>query len=133
MATITVTKLVDGPRNAVFHVAVAGDAMGDVDDEVLVDLATSFDPALPPVPSLTIERLMYDLTGFDARLEFDYLVGDTPVWTMSERQSTVVDFTAFGGLKDRSDVMDGTGKLMMTTNGLGVDDHGTVIIMLRKT
>lgn len=132
MAQVTVTKILDGARNAVFHVSVLGDGLGDVTDEVLIDPTTSFDPAFDSIPSMTIEKLWYDLSGFNARLEFDYLASDTPVWSMSGGQAVQLDFGFFKGLRDRSNELDGSGKLTMTTSGLGAGDFGTLIVHVRK-
>lgn len=133
MAQIKVTKMHDGPRNAVFHVALAGDGTGDLVDEVLIDPATDFDPPLPPVPALRIDALKYDLTGFDAKLEYDYLASDTPIWTMTGDAPVEFDFREIGGLTDRSLELDGSGKLLLTTAGLGSGAQGTVIIIAKKS
>lgn len=132
MAQVTITKLNDGPRNAVFHVSIFSDGSGEETDSVLIDPATSFDPALNAEPTITIDRLWYDLTGFNAYMEFDYLASDTPVWSMSGGQANSIDFCYFGGLKDRSNPLDGSGKLMLNTSGLGAGDFGTIIIKVRK-
>lgn len=132
MAQVAITKLIDGPRNAVFHVALSGDGSGDLTDETLIDPAVSFTPALPSSPCMTVDKLWYDLSGFSGKLEFDYLTSDVPVWTMAADQSGDRDFCSFGGLKDRSPVLDGSGKLMLTTKGLGADDFGTIIVWVRK-
>lgn len=134
MAQVTITKILDGTRSAVFHVYLVSDGIsGDLTDEVLIDPTTDFDPELTSVPTLTIEQIWYDLTGFDARLEFDYLASDTGVWAMSGGQASHVDFCHFGGLKDRSNELDGTGKLKLTTRGFAsTDDAGTIVIKVRK-
>jgi hypothetical protein len=131
---VSITKLLDGPRSAVFHVFIQSDgASGDLTDQVLIDPATSFDPAQAPVPGITIEELWYDLSGFAAVLEFDYLLQDTPVWVLSEGHGDHMDFMCFGGLKDRSPALDGTGKLTITTNGLNTaGDRGSLVIKVRK-
>ena len=131
MAQIAITKLNDGPRNAVFHIVFSGDGSGDLTDEVVIDPATSFDPALPAVPSLTIARLKYDLSGFDAWLEFDYLVSDELIWSMTGDQYVDADLTEFGGLKDRAP-NGGLGKLKLSTAGLGNNEHGMLIVWVRK-
>lgn len=131
MPQIDVTTLNDGPRNAVIHVAIAGDSLGDFANEVIIDPKTSFDPALPGVPGLTIQAIHYDLTGFDAVLEWEYLTSDVMVWSMTGDQCACADFTGFGGLKDRSP-SDGTGKLKLTTKGLGDGETGTFIVWVRK-
>lgn len=132
--TISITKILDGARSAVFHVFIKSDgASGELVDQVLIDPAADLVPVLGAKPSLTIEQLWYDLSGFDARLEFDYLVDDTAAWTLSGGNGVHMDFCHFGGLKDRSNVLDGTGKLMLTTNGLAAaGDNGTIIIKVRK-
>lgn len=131
---ISITKIIEGERHAVFHISIASDgASGDLTDLVLIDPSVDLSPALNPKPSLTIEHLWYDLSGFDAQLEFDYLLSDTPVWTLSAGNGVHLDFTPFGGLKDRSNVLDGSGKLMISTNGLtAAGDCGTIIIKVRK-
>lgn len=131
MPQITVTKILDGPRNAAFHVAIAGAGTGEETDAVIIDPATSFDPALPASPTLTLTELLYDLVGFNAKLEFDYLVSDTPLWSMSGG-SFAHACIEFGGLKDRSNALDGTGKIKISTYGLGAGDHGVIVIKLRK-
>jgi hypothetical protein len=133
MAQITITKLNDGPRNAIIHVALRGDGTGDLVGETLLDPATSFDVPLPPVPALRIMRIMYDLTGFDARLDFDYLASDTPIWTMTGDTGSEFDFSSFGGLTDRSLELDGTGKLLLTTNGLDIGGLGSMIVVAKKS
>lgn len=132
MAQIHITKLHDGPRNAIIHVALQGDGTGDLTDEVLIDPA-ELNPPLPPVPALRIDRLQYDLTAFDAKLEFDYLATDTPIWTMTGDGSGEFDFSSFGGLTDRSLELDGTGKLLLTTSGLTIGGFGTMIIGVKKS
>jgi hypothetical protein len=131
--TVTVTKLLDGQRNAAFHVFIKSDGLSaDLTDYVLIDPALSFNPALGQVPSMTVEEIYYDLAGFDAFLDFDYLVSDTPLWAMSGGQYAEVEFKCVGGLKDRSNVLDGTGKLQITTSGLTTGKFGSMIIKVRK-
>ena len=133
MSQATVTRLHDGPRNAVYHVSIVGDGLGDLTDEVIID-PTTFVPPGQAAPSLSMGRLWHDLNGFDAYLEFDYLGTDTPVWSMSQGPGPGegVDLSAIGGLKDRSGALDGSGKLVLTTRGLGADDRGTIVILATK-
>ena len=132
MAQIVKTVIHDGPRNAVLHVSFVGDGGGDLTDEVLLDPA-AFDPPLPSRPALRICQLWYDFTGFDAYLEYDYLFSDTPIWTLSGGQGTEICFEKFGGLTDRSNPLDGSGKLMVTTSGLEVGDFGTLVLGVEKS
>lgn len=132
MAQAVITKIIDGERNAVFHVFFEGDGLGELVDFVLIDPATSFGVDLPSEPTLTVEKLMYDLSGFNAKLEFDYLATDTPVWSLSGGSGTELDFCKYTGIKDRSEALDGSGKLTITTSGLGLGDFGSLIVQVRK-
>ena len=132
MVQIILNVIHDGPRNAVLHVSFVGDGSGDLTDEVLLDPA-AFDPPLPSKPAMRICELWYDFTGFDAYLEYDYLASDTPIWTMSGGQGTEMCFKEFGGLTDRSNELDGSGKLMVTTTGLGAGDRGTLVLSVKKS
>jgi hypothetical protein len=132
MAQAVITKLLDGPRNAILHVFFEGDGSGELTDFVIADPATSFDPALPAEPTLTVEKLQYDLVGFNAKLEFDYLTSDTPVWALAGGRESKVDFCKAGGIRDRSNSMDGLGKLKITTSGLEDGDFGSLLVYLRK-
>lgn len=131
MPQVAVTKIIDGPRNAVFHVFIEGNGSGELTDHVLVD-PTSFSPALLAEPGLTLEEITYDLDGFSAKIEFDYLTTDNPVWSMSKGPGGHACFEDFGGLKDRS-WSDGNGKLKITTTGLDNGDRGSIILVLRKS
>jgi hypothetical protein len=130
MSTALITRILDGPRNVVLHVFVQGDALGDLSEELILDPA-DLDPALPERPGLTLNRIQYDLVGFDAVLAFEELLSNRPVWSMTGDQYADVDFSAYGGIKDRS-TPDGSGRLMLTTSGLDDGESGTLILMLRK-
>jgi len=132
MAQLAVTKIIDGPRNAVVHVSISGDGSGDLADEIIIDPA-AFQIPLPPVPALKITEVWYDLSGFNAFLEFDYLTSDTPIWTMSGGQGNYVNFDYFGGLSDRSNELDGTGQIKLTTTGLTAGAFGTLILSIKKS
>lgn len=131
--TVTITKLMDGVKNAAFHIFIKSDgASADLTDEVIIDPATSFNPGLGNSPVMTIDEIYYDLAGFDAYLEFDYLLSDTAVWVMSGGQYAEVEFDCVGGIKDRSNALDGTGKLQITTSGLAAGKFGSIIVKVRK-
>ena len=132
MSSVTITKILEGQRNVVFHVAIVGDGLGDLADAVLIDPATSFDPAMRAGPTIKLDCIQYDLTGFSAWLEYDQLLSDLPVWTMSDGNPACFDFTQFGGLFDRSVASDGSGKLLLSTSGLAAGDRGTIILRVRK-
>ena len=128
--TVTVTKLLDGPRQFIYHVYLASDgAAGDLADEVLVDPTNE---GLPGSPTLTLEDVTWGFTGFDGSLKFELLVDDTLIWVLPAGSGNYVDFKKYGGLKDRSNTNDGTGKLLIDTSGFSaVGDTGSMIIKLR--
>jgi len=132
--TANITKIVDGDRIAVFHVFIRGDgASGDFNKQVLIDPATDLNPSPGGKPSLTIMELWTSLSGFSAILEFDYLTEETGAWSIPADHSEQMCFDGFGGIKDRSNVLDGTGKLLLTTSGLlATSDCGTIVIKVRK-
>lgn len=132
MAQLSVTTILDGPKWSVVQVNIRGNGEeGDLDSEVIVDPATFASP-LANKPTLTISRLWYDLSGFDGVLSFEYLADDTMAWSMTGDQPTDMCFDDFGGIKDRSNTLDGTGRLMLTTRGLGIGETGTIILKLKK-
>lgn len=129
MSSVIVTPLINGERNVVLHVYIKGDGLGDVEDYELADPAdygmTGEDRFF------TIDKIQSGLSGFSATLKFEYLASDTLIWAIPEFHSDY-DFTCHGGLKDRSSVLDGTGKILISTSGLANGDHGSFVIKLRK-
>ncbi len=128
--TITVTKIVDGPRNLALHVYLKSDgASGDLVDEVIIDPIAL---GLTKDARLTIQSIESALSGFTGLLEFDTgLVDDKMVWVLSEHIGSS-SFGLIGGLRDRSGV-DGTGRLQLTTTGFtDVGDQGSIVITLTK-
>lgn len=131
--TANITKILDGDRSATFHVFIQGDgASPDLSKLTLIDPSIDLCPKLGKRPCLTVTELWYDLAGFDAKLEFDYLNDETGVWALTQGNGTHQCFDSFGGLKDRSPV-DGTGKVMLSTFGLlSASACGSIIIKVRK-
>ncbi len=132
MAQITITKLLDGMKNAVVHVFLQGDGSGDLNGEVIIDPAVDFDPPLPAKPEVRLNQLWYDFTDFSGYLFFNDLITGTPIWSMSAGQLNHGDFSVFGGLTDRSDPLSGNGQLKLTTKGLEAGDVGTLILYCKK-
>jgi hypothetical protein len=128
---VVVTTLLDGPRNTTVHVSIRSDGVaGDLDSFEIVD-PNDFQYPAGWDGMFTIEKIVSGMSGFSASLEFDYLVNETFIWAVPE-YDTDFDFTPFGGLKDRSNTLDGTGKVLLSTRGLGVGDVGSFVLQLRK-
>lgn len=130
--TVEITKLLDGPRYGVYHIFLKSDGSGDLENTVLINPTEDFTPPYESLPSMAIETIQYDLSGFSARLEFEYLINNTPIWSMSEGPGSEVDFTNYGGVRDRSGILDGTGNLLLTTSGFSIGDFGTIVIKVKK-
>ncbi len=106
---------------------------GDLVNFTLIDPAFDFDPELKAKPVMTIEEIWYEFAGFTARLQFNYLTKSTPIWTCSSQASSHNNFCGFGGLKDRSNPLDGNGKLTISTNSFtSIGCQGTIVIKVRK-
>lgn len=129
---VVITKLLDGPKHATFHVYLESDgASGEITDLVIAD-PTQLVPAQSAQPHLTVEKILPSLSGFSVRVEFDSLA-DTPIWVLTEHNSDVVSFDCFGGLKDRSNPLDGSGKLLISTVGFTTaGDMGSMFFHVRK-
>lgn len=131
--TVRITKLLEGPKTAVFHVFLQSDgSSGELTDSVLIDPTTSFSPALPATNAMTIEEIWYQLDGFAALLEFDATTDVGVVTLSSAPGDSHFDFRSFGGIKDFAGSA-ATGKLQVTTNGFtAATDNGFIIIQVRK-
>lgn len=130
--TVLITKLLDGPKHAIVHVFLQSDgASGELVDEVLID-PTQLTPTGAARPSFTIEEVWHSFSGFAGKVEFDSVV-DTSVWVFTENETVQTCFTEFGGLKDRSNPLDGSGKLLLSTVGFtAAGDMGSMVIKVRK-
>lgn len=130
--TVTVTKILEGKKEAYFHVYLLSDgAAGELSDQVLIDPAVDFSPALTAGTRITLMEMWGHLVGFDARLEFD-ATADTTAWVLNSQCFDHIDFSPFGGISDRSGA-GATGKLQITTSGFtAATDQGTLIIRVRK-
>lgn len=127
--TVLVTTLLNGPRHVVLHVYIKGDGLGEADAITIADpedFGMSGDKRF-----FTIETIQSSLSGFYVQLKFEYLVDGTFIWVIPEFDADK-DFTRYGGLKDRSNVLDGTGKVLLSTVGLDEGDEGSFVIKLRK-
>ena len=129
--TLEVNVLEDGPSRAILHVYISGDGTGELVNEVLVDPATTFFKPLANKPSITIEKIIYDITNFDAELEFEHLLTPFKAWTLSGHGHTT-EFDKLGGIHDLSDSLDGTGRLLINTTGLDAGEKGTFMFLIRK-
>ena len=126
---VAVTRVLEG-RHSTFHVYMRSDGVaGELVDQVIIDPVA--DLGLTSAERMAIEKIQYSLFGFQARIEFDTgLVEDKMLWVL--HGTDTVDFQSESGLKDRSSALDGTGKLLISTNGFtSTDDEGSFYIKVR--
>lgn len=132
MHTVNVTTLLDGPRHTILHVVIKSDGMSDdLSNEVIADPADFEDWPADNDRFFTLETIQAGLNGFSASLSFEYLVEGNLVQAIPEFHSEF-DYITIGGLKDRSPELDGTGKILLSTQGLDGEDVGSFVIKLRK-
>lgn len=126
---IDVITLLDGPKHIILHVYLKSDgATGDI---------SAYELLIPDSETLnsqfTIEDITWGFTGFSANLQFEFLVDHTLIWTLPESAGNYVDFKPYGGLRDTSDLDDGTGKILLYTSGFAdAADEGSFILKVRK-
>lgn len=126
---VTITKMIDGPRHAIFHIYLESEGTeGELKNYVVVDPEVDFGIKSLPI---SITQVWSSLIWFDASLSFDALE-PYPGWTLARDTGNHVDFRHFGGIKDRTDA-ERTGKIYLTTNGFeDVGSRGTIILEVKK-
>lgn len=121
---------VPGLRNLVFSVFLQSDGVsGELTKYTIMDPVLL---GLKRTDRFSLYRMDYNFAGFDAIVEFDSGgVVPTYKWTLVEGTNTEVDFHKTGGVRDDSGV-DGTGKLMLSTQGFtSSQDSGSILFKLR--
>jgi len=126
---VVITPLLSGNRNVILHVYIQGDGSGDLENYVIAnpaDYGMSGDNRF-----FTVDGIQAGFTGFSASLKFEYLLSGTLNWAIPEFDSSQ-DFSDYGGIKDKSSPLDGTGKVLLSTAGLSNGDEGSFVLRLRK-
>jgi len=120
--TLTSQTLVNGDRNLVVKLNIAGDA--DLSASIAVD-ASAF-----ATSDIKIMRVDSVLNGFSAKLLWDAST-DVDIISLSADHDDHLDFTAMGGLINNA----GTGKtgdILITTSGIATGDAGVIMLYLKK-
>lgn len=128
MSRLTRTKLTDAVQSAFIRIDIEGDDNGDLADAVIIDPSADLSP---PAPAMKIDKIQYSLIEFNCRLEFEYTTGDVLAWPIGKGSGSS-DFGWFGGMADRATQMGGSGKLKISTYGLGEGKVGSLIIAVTK-
>jgi hypothetical protein len=128
--TITKTTLLDGPRNLVQLINIAGEAAGtDETNTVLVDRSTFSAVEGQRFSVVKIEGL---LTGFSAALSFD-ATADLVFVRLPDGDWFSHDWSEFGGISSDLAGAGAIGDILLSTTGLTVAaDVATFIMHMRK-
>jgi hypothetical protein len=125
---INVTRI-QGGRRPVYSVYIESDGVGEEVENY--ELVLPENEAMGDKKQFAISRVAWSLDGFSVKLHFEELVDDSFVWVLAENAGGELDFGPYGDLKDPSNPLDGTGKLLMSTVGLAGLDSGSFLIALR--
>lgn len=128
--TITKTTLLDGPKNLVQLINIAGEAAGSEEtNTVLVDRSAFSSVDGQRFSVVKIEGL---LTGFSAALSFE-ATADLVFVRLPDGDWFCHDWDEFGGISSDKAGAGANGDILLTTSGLtAAADVGTFIIHLRK-
>lgn len=125
---ITVTTLLDGPRNTVVLVNIDGDASGNETNTVLIDRSDYGGDDLETV----VTRIEGKLSGFSAVLSFDATT-DLPFAHLPD-DDFCYDWRDAGGISSNKAGAGANGDILLTTAGLdaGATDAATFTIYMTK-
>lgn len=124
---ITKTTVLDGARNVVVLLNIAGDGSGE-ENNTNIFQRSSFSPN---GTEIVVERVSGNLNGFTAFLSFDA----TTDLVFASCPATWFDFqfNQFGGLSSNKAGTGSAGDILLSTSGLGAGEKGTVLIEMRKS
>lgn len=128
--TITKTTLLDGPRNLVQLINIAGEAAGtDETNTVLVD-RSAFVPT--DGTELVVERIEGLLTGFSAALSFE-ATADLVFARLPDGDWFSHCWEEWGGVSSNKAGAGANGDILLSTTGLtAAADVATFILHMRK-
>ena len=122
---------VDGPRRAIVHLYLESDGVsGEMKDQLVINTRTDIVPVGQVTP-VTIDQIWWSLSYFDARISIGD-VPNAPFWVLPVGGGGHADFRGFGGIK-LPQSLDGTGMVLLSTNGFAPKDSwGSIILALKK-
>ena len=127
--TVTSQILLDGSQRLVIKWYLSSDGVaGEVTDQVVVDVSA----LTPAATKVSLERVIWSLTGFDAILEWD-ATADVEILRLGAAASTSdLCMKEFGGIWNNAGAGI-TGDMLLTTSGFtAVGDAGTIILICTK-
>jgi hypothetical protein len=128
-ATATTTVLIDGPRNLVVLVNIAG-TTGDATNALLIDRSTY---APTDGLELAVERIEGACAGFLATLSFD-ATADLIFAQLPSNNWVEHDWRDVGGVSSNKSGAGSNGDILLTTSGYtGAPMAGTFTLFMRKS
>jgi len=122
--TVTIKKIIDGERKYVVEVDILGDGTGEETATVAVDFSDLAQPARCPSDNISVQKVIWVLTGFSATLLWDQTT-DVRFFECNEDNGGF-DFMVAGGALVSPKGTGYTGDIVFTTVGLGAGDHGYI-------
>ena len=122
--TVTIKKIIDGERKYVVEVDILGDGTGEETATVAVDFSDLAQPARCPSDNISVQKVIWVLTGFSATLLWDQTT-DVRFFECNEDNGGF-DFMGAGGALVSPKGTGYTGDIVFTTVGLGAGDHGYI-------
>lgn len=126
--TIVKTTLVDGAKNLVVLVNIAGDGSGEENGTLLIDRSAYANTA---GLKLVMRKIEGDLSGFTARLLFDATT-DLEIAQLPDAHQFCYDWKKIGGLASPKAGAGYNGDVLISTLGLGAGDRGTFTLEMWK-
>lgn len=127
--TVTSQTILDGSRRLVIKWYLSSDGVaGELTDQIVVDVSA----LTPAATSVSLERVIWSINGFDAILEWD-ATADVEILRLGANASTSdLCMKDFGGIWNNAGV-GVTGDIVLTTSGFtAVGDAGTIILICTK-
>jgi len=130
--TVVITELNAGAKNLVLHIYLKSDGTGDeLTDYTIADPK---DYGMPEGKFLRLDSAHWVFPDFNGNLKFEYLASDTLVWVLGAGAYGDSNFYKFAGLADRSNPLDGTGRVLLSTRGFGdPGQEGSLVLMFDKS
>lgn len=129
--TVNVEKIIDGCRNAVFHVEIVGDGTGDETATTIIDVSTlSKGPKGQDCDSVSIMSVTGACLNCWATLLFD-ATADTRVLNASLYGEFSHSFGKYGGIPNPKNA-GYTGDVLITTAGLDAGEVINAAIVCKK-
>lgn len=124
--TVDVQILEEGLRNLVIKLTIKGDGTGDENDTVIIDPASFLNADDLKAMKVTPGSVL----GFDIKFLYEGSPTSLEFAVFSAGTNEEIDWTPAGG--NINGVTGKTGKILLTTVGLSVDDVAVVTLYFKK-